>query len=99
MNTERLLRDLKAFALVTLFYLLLLAAICAVRAWRKGGSSWLAELRLLLRSKNFTWVYSAIYLFTTMYAVKNVVARIILMFIYLGLVIKLVKADLDSRKR
>lgn len=100
MNMTPLIRDLKVFALVSLFYLALLLIIGLARRARSGpGASLKRELAALFANKNFIWVYSAVYLFTATYAVKNVAARIVLMFLYVAFVFKLVKADLDSRKR
>lgn len=102
MNTEKLMRDFKVFCLVVLFYSLLICVICAAKVYlgRKGKSGHFdlnAELRAIFSNKNFVYVYSAIFLFTAMYAVKFVVFRVILMFIYLGFIVKLVKGDLSSR--
>lgn len=105
MDSEKLLRDFKVFCLVTLFYLLLLGVFAAVRAWRGRKNpemglptSLKSALHSLLASKNFLYLYSAVYLFTTIYAVKNVVIRIVLVFIYVAVIAKMVKNDLDSRK-
>lgn len=105
MNSEQLLRDLKVFCLVSLFYLIVLGIICAVKAARGrknpgagAPASFKSTLHSLLANKNFSYLYSAIYLFTTIYAVKNVAVRIVLVFIYVAIIAKMVKNDLDSRK-
>lgn len=104
MNTEKLLRDFKVFALVTLFYLLLYGALGAVKIWRtpRGAAEqpdFKAEIKALFANKNLLYLCSAIYLFSAMYAVKNVVFRIVLMFTYVGFIVQMVRADLASRNK
>lgn len=99
---EKLLRDFKVFALVSLFYLLLFGVIAAVkiRRARRGKSGPLdlkAEFKAAFANKNLLYLFSAIYLFTAMYAVKNVVFRIVLMFAYVGFVAQMVRMELAGR--
>lgn len=98
------MRDFKVFIIVTLCYLALVACLCAVRIYKSSGkkdapSGIKAGVKEILANKNTVCLFSAIYLFIAMYAVKNVVFRIALMFIYLGFIIKMVKADLESRNK
>lgn len=97
MDSKKLLRDLVVFCLVSLFYLIILSIKLYMGRDKSSPFKFRAELTKSLANKNFIWLFSAIYLFTAMYAVKNVVARILFMFIYLIFVIKLVQADLNSR--
>lgn len=101
-EADKILRDLAVFALVSLFYLAVPAAVAALRArsaGKKNGrpSGFRAELRLLTANKTFARVFAAVYLFTAMYAVKNVAFRIILVFIYAALIVRLVRDDLAGR--
>ena len=90
--------------MVVILYAVLLAVIysvkiCLGRKGKNGPFDLRAELTEILSNKNFVYVYSAVFLFTSMYAVKFVVFRVILMFIYLGFIVKLVKNDLSSRNK
>lgn len=101
-EVEKILRDLAVFALVSLFYLAVLVAVAAFRArsaGKKAGrpADFRAELRRLLSNRNFARIFAAVYLFTAMYAVKNVAFRIILVFIYAALIVGLVRDDLAGR--